>query len=272
MPTIVVSKKDIAGMTILSQLLKHFDFTEDGTFEGNQKYRIKDVELITINEDLIRADHLDSIETDLFIFGSRHRSESQHPSLLTHSTGNWSDEALFGGDPYELAIAPGFAIKEAYLELKTQKERLDIDFDVTLEVTHHGPTILSTPLVFIELGSNEIHWKNQAGAEAVARAIMRVAFSKNRYRTVIGFGGTHYCPNFNRLVLNTDIATSHIAPKYVLEKIDEMIEKAVARTMEKVELAVLDWKGMNSKQKSKVINKLESINLKYCKLTELLKK
>ena len=222
------------------------------------------------NKDLIYADHLDNLETDLFIFGSRHKSESQRPSLLVHSTGNWSNEALFGGNPFELAIAPGYAIKEALLELKNQRERLNLPFEVTLEVTHHGPTSLSKPLVFIELGSNETHWKNKLGAEAVANAIMKVAFSKNRFKTAIGFGGTHYCPNFNRLIFNSNIATSHIAPKYALENIEQMIEKTVTRTLEKIELAILDWKGMNSKQKNKIMDALKSINLNFYKLNELL--
>ncbi len=272
MPAIVISKQDLAGQTILGQLLKHYKFNENGKFEGNPKYRIRNIDLIITNKRLIFCDHLDKFETDLFIFGSKHKSESQRPSLLTHSTGNWSNEALFGGNPHQLAIAPAFAIKDALLELKIQQEELDLsDFEVSLEVTHHGPTNLSTPLVFIELGSNEEHWRNEVGAEAVANAIMKVASSKNSYKTVIGFGGTHYCPNFNRLIYNSDVATSHIAPKYALDNIDQMVKRAIERTMEKVELAVLDWKGMNSHQKNNVKNKLEEIDLEFCKLNELIK-
>lgn len=271
-PIIVISKQDMAGQTILDQLLKHFNFIEEGSFEGNPKYGFKNIELIITNKDLIYCDQLDKFDTDLFIFGSRHKSESERPSLLVHSTGNWSNEAIFGGNSYELAIAPAFAIKDALLELKNQQEKLNLtrDFDVTMEVSHHGPTNLSKPLVFIELGSNESHWKNEFGAEAVAMAIMKVAFSENRYKTAIGLGGTHYCPNFNRLIFDTDIATSHIVPKYFLDEIDHMIEKAVNRTMENVEMAILDWKGMNSKQKNKITNFLESINLKYFKLNEII--
>ncbi|MFX1452571.1 MAG: D-aminoacyl-tRNA deacylase [Promethearchaeota archaeon] len=272
MPTIVISKQDLAGQTILGQLLKHYNFDEDGKFEGNPRYRIKNIDLIVTNERLIFCNHLDEIKTDLFIFGSKHKSESERPSLLTHSTGNWSDEAIFGGNPHELAIAPAFAIREALLELKIQQEKLNLsNFEVAMEVSHHGPTNLTTPLVFIELGSNETHWKNELGAKAVARAIMRVAFSKNRYKTVIGFGGTHYCPNFNRLIYNSDVATSHIAPKYVLDNIDKMVEQAIERTMENVKLAVLDWKGMSSKQKNKIKTILETIDLEYCKVNELYK-
>ena len=271
MPIIVISKQDLAGKTILKQILKLFEFTESGQFENNPKYKLKDIELIITNRDLIYCDHLDKhFKTDLFIFGSRHKSESQRPGLLVHSTGNWSDEAKFGGNPYELAIAPAYAIKEALLELKLQQNRLNLPFDVTLEVSHHGPTNLTIPLVFIELGSNEEHWKHELGAEAVARAIMKVAVSKNRYKTVIGFGGTHYCPNFNRLVYDSELATSHITPKYFLENIDQMVEKAVKRTMESVTLAALDWKGMTSKHKEKVISNLEKIGLEYCKLKDLI--
>ncbi|MHA1381386.1 MAG: D-aminoacyl-tRNA deacylase [Candidatus Helarchaeota archaeon] len=269
MPIIVVSNEDLAGQTILGQLLEHFNFIEVGEFEGNPKYKKNGIDLIITNKKLIYSDHLNCLETDLFIFGSKHKSESERPSLLAHPTGNWTKEAAFGGNPKELAIAPAFAIKEAVIELRNQKEKLNLPFDVTMEVSHHGPTNLTKPLVFIELGSNEKHWKNELGAEAVAKTIMKVASSKNRYKTVIGFGGTHYCPNFNRLIFNTDFAASHIAPKYVLDNIDDMINEAIEKTMENVEMAVLDWKGMNSKQKKLVINKLKNIDLKFCKINEL---
>ena len=65
------------------------------------------------------------------------------------------------------------------------------------------------------------------------------------YKTAIGIGGPHYCNNFNKILLRTDTAISHIRPKYLLEKLDEeLIKQSVQKTVEKVDFVLLDWKGL----------------------------
>ncbi len=275
-PTIIISQEDLAGKTIKKQLLKLFNFQKRGTFDENPIYQFKEIDLVTIKERTIFANHLDEhFKTDLYIFGSKHKSESGKPSLLTHCTGNWSTDTTFGGEPKDVAVAPAFAMKEALKEITRLKEEKGLIFDTTLEVTHHGPTNLTTPLVFVELGSNESNWQDTQGAEVVARAIMKVAdaaLEKKRYPTGIGFGGMHYCPNFNKLVLNTEYALSHIIPKYHLDAVDEKtIKKAIERTVEPVEFAVLDNKGMNGAQKAKITEILNRLDVPIKRVKQLLK-
>jgi D-aminoacyl-tRNA deacylase len=267
MPVIVTSEKDMASLNIKNRLLELYDFTETGDFfENSPIYKFADILLITTVKDLIYADHLEeNIKADLFVFASRHKSVSGTPALLVHSPGNWTDEALYGGNPRELSVAPPQAIKEALIELANQKEKLDLNkYDVTLEVTHHGPTSMNTPLVFVELGSSEREWKDPVAAEAVAHACIKAAKSLDKmYKIGVGFGGPHYAPQFTKVVLFSEFAVGHIIPNHVFDKIDrDMVVKAVERTSGEVEYALLDWKGLKKNHKDFLIPILEELGLK----------
>ena len=278
MSIIVTSSTSIAGRTLHTQFIEHYSFEKTGEyFENNPiyEYQTQDrlIKLLITSRKSIEADHLNEFTTDLFIFASKHESAAKIPALLTHSTGNWTMEAKFGGLPNELGIAPAFAIKEALLELHNQKKQLDLEqYDVSLEVSHHGPTNLNAPLVFIEVGSTPDQWSDKKAVEAVVHATMRVASTNKRYKSVIGVGGGHYAPEFNHLLLKTEYAISHIAPKYVLETINEnMIKKAIDRSFEKVELCVLDWKGMKSQHRETLLQILEELHLPFAKVRKLLR-
>ena len=278
MTIIVTSSASIAGRTLHEQFIEHYTFDKTGKFFENNpiyEYQTQDkvIKLLITNREIIEADHLNEFTTDLFIFASKHESVAKVPALLTHSTGNWTMEAKFGGLPNELGIAPAFAIKEALLELHNQKKQLDLEqYNVSLEVSHHGPTNLNAPLVFIEVGSTPDQWSDKKAVEAVVHATMRVASTRNRYKTVIGIGGGHYAPEFNHLLLKTEYAISHIVPKYVLDSIDEnMIKQAVERSFEKVELCAMDWKGMKSIHRKTILQILEKLNLPAIKLRKLMR-
>ncbi|MHA1270222.1 MAG: D-aminoacyl-tRNA deacylase [Candidatus Helarchaeota archaeon] len=273
MPDIICSTQDLASQTIFQQLISNYDFDKTNEkFEDNSIYTKDQVKLITTNKRLIYSEHLDILNSDLLIFASRHKSESGKPSLLVHCTGNWNDKAEFGGRPREIAMSSGSTIKIALIELKKQKMELHLDrFDVNLEVTHHGPTQLETPLVFIELGSTPEDWKDANGALAVAHAIMRVAESKDTFRNFIGIGGPHYAQKFSSLVINPnlDFTLSHIIPKYIIDFIDkEMLIKCIRRSKEPVEGFVLDWKGLNSHQRYKLINIIELLRYDYKRIRD----
>ncbi|MBD3230341.1 MAG: hypothetical protein GF329_19335 [Candidatus Lokiarchaeota archaeon] len=270
MPDIIFSTQDTASSTIFQQMMENFEFVEmDKKFEGNKIFVKDNIKLITTTKKLIYSEHLDVLNSDLLIFASRHKSESGKPSLLAHCTGNWGDKAAFGGNPMELGMSRGSAIKTALIELKKQKKALGLDkFDVSMEVSHHGPTQLKTPLVFVELGSTQKEWKNQIGGLAVARSIMKVAITKKEYKNYIGIGGPHYARKFNKLVMDAgkNIAISHIIPKYMLNYITEgIILESIERSVEKVEKFIFDWKGMKSDQRKRAISIIESMNYEYQK-------
>jgi D-tyrosyl-tRNA(Tyr) deacylase len=51
------------------------------------------------------------------------------------------------------------------------KETLNLDYEVSFECTHHGPS-LNVPTMFVELGSSFQQWSDLKGAEAVAYSAM----------------------------------------------------------------------------------------------------
>ncbi len=266
MRVLVTSEKDIASLTIKSVLESEYGFSSNGgTFEKNPILALNESTiLITTNRDMIFCDHLEKhFAAEVFIFCSRHRAESAKPSLLVHSTGNLGPEALFGGNPYELSISAPSLVAAALRRLSIEQvERNLTDFDVSLEVTHHGPTSLNVPLVFVELGSTEEYWVHREGARAVAAAIMECIREPMQTESVIGFGGTHYASKFNKLVLEKGYKIGHIAPKYSINELNlDIVKQMVARTTGVVKKAIVDWKGMNAENKEHVFPLLDELKL-----------
>jgi D-aminoacyl-tRNA deacylase len=277
MPVIVVSNEDLAGLNIKRQLLASGKFKEtEKKFEGNVIYeeaKMK-IPLITINRRLIEANHLDqAFKTDLFLFASKHKSESEKPALLVHAPGNWTDDVSFGGNPKELAHTSAVIIKQILKELTREHDAHQLDYDVTSEVSHHGPTNLESPCVFVELGSNETYWQDPLGGKIVAETILKVLtepFQRLNLKYAIGFGGPHYASNFNRIQLSTDFAVSHIAPKHVLDNITEdLVMQSISKTKEKVKYAILDWKGMVKPQRDKIIAILQKLNIEIVRVQKI---
>ncbi len=266
MRILVTSEKDIASQTIRNVLIEEHRFRETGdTFESNPILSLDEsILLITSTRDMIFCNHLEShFNAEVFIFCSRHRAESGQPALLVHSTGNLGQEALFGGNPQQLSVSTASLVAVALKRLyKEQADRRLDAFDVTMEVTHHGPTTMNTPLLFIELGSDEAHWRHEEGARAVAAAALDCAREPFAEDAVIGFGGTHYASKFNKLVLERDLHVGHMAPKYAIPGLTrDVVLQMMNRSRETVKTAIIDWKGTNAEQKAYLLPILESLGL-----------
>ena len=268
------STQDLAAQTIKQCLLKEYPFTDTSTtFDSFPIYQLGQLTLVTLQQDSIHAENLEQhFSADLFIFASRHKSAAFQPALLTHVPGNW-EKADLGGKPSSLCVAPAIALKVALQTLYTNREEFGLsEWACGLEVTHHGPFIESTPVLFIEIGSTEQEWQHIPAAHLVARSIIAVAqHSEQSYPVVLGFGGPHYCPAFTRLSLETKYAVGHIVPKYHLDKINEsLLQHAIQRSSPPPVCAALDWKGMKSDQRNQVLSLLESLNLEAKRVRTLL--
>ena len=217
-----------------------------------------------------------NLKPDILIFASRHTSKTARPALLIHTTGNWTNKADFGGKPRDLSKTSALFHKAGFVSLKEQITLLnDPIFSLDIEVTHHGPTTLEIPLIFIELGSSKQEWIIDEAGELVANAILKSIFKylnlkeDNDQQVGLGFGGTHYAPNFNRLVTNNDVAMSFICPKYYIQELDEkLIELMINNTLEKVDYFIIDWKGTNSEDKKHLIPLLEKFKIPIKKSKE----
>ena len=268
------SVQDLAAQTIKQCLLDEYPFTDTGkTFEAFPIYQLGKLSLVTLQQDSIYAENLDQhFSADLYIFASRHKSAAFRPALLTHVPGNWGTADL-GGKDSMLCIAPAIALKVALQTLYSGRNQFGLsDWACGLEVTHHGPFVDSTPVLFIEIGSTEQEWQHIPAAQLIARSIMAVVqHSEQTYPVVLGFGGPHYCPAFTRLSLETEYAVGHIIPKYHLDVIDKsLLQHAIQRSAPAPMYAALDWKGMKGDQRNQVLSLLKSLNLEAKRVRNLL--
>jgi D-aminoacyl-tRNA deacylase len=271
---IVASSKDIASLNIKEQILSHYPFHETAQlFEQNPTFAAdingKKVNLMTLNEELVQTQDLPDKFSDanLIVFISRHSSQSGKPTLSVHTPGNFGNAEL-GGLPRKLSVSPASAMQNALKALMYRKEALNLGYEVSFECTHHGPS-LNVPTMFVELGSSAAQWSDLKAAEAVAHsAISAIAnFSAPTISAVLGIGGTHYNQKFTLMALMGEAAFGHMIPKYAISLVDaEMLSQCVERTLEKVPLAILDWKGIKSEDKPNLLLALETVGLPFMKV------
>jgi len=266
---IVASNKDNASLNISKQILRSFSFKKTlENFQGNNVYEAEvegiSAKLVTLNEELVFAQNLTNFfkEIELVIFLSRHSSLSGTPTLSVHTPGNLG-KAELGGLPRSLSISPATAMKECLKAMAQLKDEMRLSYEVSYECTHHGPS-LDAPAMFAELGSSQTQWNDQKAAEVVAHATMKAIsnFGKMEARAALGIGGPHYNMKFTRMALESEIAFGHIIPKYAIPYIDnEIVKQCVDKTLEKVEFAILDWKGIKGEYKTTLIKMLENVGL-----------
>lgn len=277
---IIITTPNFAGLNIKENILELCDFSETGEEYAGYPVFVKDnTTLYTTDENCLLMENLqDKISADLFIMPTIHRSEANKKTISCHTQGNWDKAGEeFGGIQKNLSFAPAFYLKKAFLELVSVQEEMQIDYEPTLECTHHGPQIES-PTLFIEIGSTETEWKDKNAGKAIAKVIIKLmefdADNKDNneeWRSAIGIGGPHYCNKFNKVMERTDIAVGHVCPKYMLEIVDkDMIKQAFDKTVPKPEFALFDWKGLGQfKEKMKRI--LEELDIPYERTEQILK-
>ncbi len=222
MIAIVESRADRASEHVCTFLreLADWERLEDDTRPdaegGGRWYRTEGAELRSFDDfhlDLERPVEAFDCDPDLLVFASRHSGDTG-PLLTGHFTGNFGP-AEYGGDDHALAGACPNALVRL---LEAFDEYAPEGYDVGMECTHHGPTDVGVPSLFAELGSDDEQWDDPDGAEAVARAILALrGVSPHRDRQLVGFGGTHYVPRFERIVRETSWAVGHVGSEWALE-------------------------------------------------------
>lgn len=262
----IASTKDTAGMNIAKKLMDHYNFEKlSETFHKNPVYsktfQNKEIKLLFVNTEIVDTQFIgDLFNPQLIVFLSRHSSAMGIPTLSVHTPGNLA-EAEFGGTPRRVSISPAGAMKNALLEMAKLRDERELNYEVSYECTHHGPS-LDVPTMFAELGSSPKQWKDMRAAEVVAHAAMAAVSRRSSYSAVLGIGGPHYNAKFTKIALSTPRAFGHVIPKYALPKVDvEIIKQCVERTVETVDSTVLDWKGIKGAYKSKIVAALEELGV-----------
>ncbi|GAG09054.1 unnamed protein product, partial [marine sediment metagenome] len=254
--------------TQLSQFRENPMLSAMKTDTSGYDFYLRDEEIIS-DENL---NHEKINQYDFIIFASKHQSEKKEKSLCVHAPGNWRN-AEFGGEAGKICHTSALFQKKVFEKLKSNSQKFNLkDYNITLECTHHGP-LIEKPCIFIEIGSTEAEWRDTKASFVVAKTISEVIkkFRENKYAEVaIGIGGPHYCPNFNKIQLNSNIALSHIIPQYSLPLTEEMIQEALDKTQEEVDFALLDFKGLgNSEQRKEVTDVLDKLYINYKKTSDI---
>lgn len=265
---IICSTADKASQNIKNNLLALRKW-EPINSEDFSVFEFRNFRIIEIKEPLIYQDDIDKklinagFPAALMIFASKHRSKDGRAILTVHSTGN-VNEAKFGGARKRLAVAAPQAVRSLLrsLSILTENE----EYAVTLECTHHGPSALDIPSVFIEIGSEEKHWVDEAAGRSVANAILMLKESDSP--VAVGFGGTHYAPRQTALIFETDVTFGHIFPNHALDDLDEsMIRQAFVKS--NADFAYFDRKAMKAQQREKLRDMVESAGFEVLKESDI---
>ncbi len=262
---IVASQDDAASLNIATYLLQHYPFTETSErYEGRPLYRWqrhdKDIRLLTVTGELAyRQDLTALLDVDLLVFVSRHESLDHKPIFSVHVPGNFST-AEFGGLSHTISLAPANAMRAALREMAAQQTRLGLtDFTVYYEGTHHGPS-LSTPTLFVEIGSTLAEWTNPVAGDVVAHAALAAIENEAPVEAAVGLGGSHCNRRLTSISLASDIAFGHIVPAYAFKWLTpELLYQCVSRTLESNPLLVLDWKGIDGKDRGLLQQVLDAV-------------
>ena len=246
---IVASKKDAAGINITTQLSQF----------GDYHFYLPEEEIIyTENLDLEKINQYDFI-----IFASRHQSEKPSKTLSIHAPGN-PRGAAFGGIPGKFSKTSALFMKQAFIKLKENAKESGLKYEITMECTHHGP-LIEKPCMFIEIGSGENEWNDRRAGFVIAKTISEVIkeFKENPYNEIaIAIGGPHYCPVFNKIQVDSNVAIGHVIPQYSLPLTEEMVREALNKTEEEIDIIVIDWKGIgNSEQRQQAMSVLNKFYL-----------
>ena len=258
MELLVAYQDDPAGHNMAKFLSK--EMTKEGDV-----FRGKFYDLLIIPTPAISADWLEEkYDYDGFIFLSKHAAESGVLALTCHSTGNFS-EAKFGGNERQVAI-PHPDIQKAYLQTLKKNQSKFSEFQITIEATHHGPTALGKPAIFIEIGTTEKQWNDVSLCNSVATLVDEVLRQPiNKNPVAICFGGTHYPSKFTKELLEGKHALGTVIPKHALDNLDDELFSHILLRNNMAKTALLDWTGLGQ-NKQKVLDLLDSTDLEVIKL------
>jgi D-aminoacyl-tRNA deacylase len=268
---IIASKKDAAGIAITTNLSQ---FRKNPVLSSMEKDSIG-FDFYLIDKEIIYTENLNLEKInkyDLIIFASKHESAKKEKSLSIHAPGNWR-KAEMGGEEEKVCPSSALFQKALFENLKSNAKKFGLEgYEITLECTHHGP-LIDKPCVFIEIGSTEKEWADRKAAFVISKTISETLeeFKENDCREIaVGIGGPHYCPTFNKIQLNSNVALSHIIPQYSLPLTENMVREAIAKTKEEIDFFLLDWKGLgNSEQRKQVTDILDKIRVPYKRTSDI---
>ncbi len=225
---------------------------------------------MTLKDSHLNRDHLDvevrealDLEPELVVYASKHRSESGMKSLTAHPMGNFGEAGL-GGVANKLVPTAPHWMTEALRRLKTRSSGLE--YAVSFEATHHGP-YLETPAFYIEVGSDEVAWEDDAATSAIAAVLAEL--EPKEYPVAVGVGGGHYLPRITDIALSRQISFGHLIPSYALKGLDESTFSQALERSPDVSLAYVHRKAVKGEMLRRLERMVDSQGLRIVQESEL---
>ena len=260
---LIVSRKDQASVNMLNILLKNYNFRPySESTDKETYYKYKNIELIVLNEEMIYCNYLEKIcKSERIIFLSKHQSKSGKPTLTAHFLGNPSNEAPYGGEKMQIAPTCPNLLKNYIINLEKQKNNL-VNYEISLEATHHGPTNISKPCLFIEIGSQIKQWQDDNAANIVVNTIMESIENENDGNKIgFGLGGPHYSKKFTELLLKSEYSIAGYISRHYIEYFNqELLFQILNKCEQNIKYVIIDKKGLG-KEKKRIINLLKENEL-----------
>lgn len=265
---LLTSTKDEASASIAKGLLKNHGFeSTEIALMGRPVYQKGSLLLVTVETELVEPPDLDAyFNPQAYVFLSRHWAESGIPSLTVHTTGNFTEKPVLGGKPKEVGFVNPDLLKNYILALSKRREEVK-GYEITIEATHHGPTSLKRPVLFVELGSSERNWGDEVAGEVVGDALMESLTEGRTWEKVsLAFGGTHYPAKFNKMLIESETSLSAIVPKHSLDGVDSaMFGQIIQKTTKFPRMVTVDWKGLGQ-HKEKILALADQFALEVVRL------
>ena len=236
---LLASTEDPASMNILSELMAMEGWQESRDFDHGRvsSHSSGSVEVLIIDGLHIWADGIDATHSlltgsnvDEVLVLSRHVSASETPALTLHAIGVPGEfphgrKGRSGGIT-GTAVPPSPRFGELFRNMCriAKEDNLENDYDLTLEATHHGPT-LGTPTLYLEIGSTIEQWGDARAARVWSKTIalclgMTELNEKKDWdgsgRVMIGLGGGHYAPRHKAVISDSDVWVGHILANYAI--------------------------------------------------------
>lgn len=272
MQLLVASRQDPAGYNMALALTSY-------TSQANLNfYKGKLYDLLLLDDLAIYADWIEKQYAgyDGYVFLSKHVSASGTPALTSHSTGNFTT-AKFGGKDRHVTI-PHAYLHKIYMRNLWNIHYQFAGFDITIEATHHGPTMIDKPLLFIEIGSTKQQWHNYSLCSKIAHLVnytleeyynyqQYTLTNKNEsgFPIAICFGGTHYSKKFTDELIHGKYAVGTVIAKHSLEFLDKVMLDHIMSRNPDAKVALVDWSGLG-KEKENVIGLIRDTPLELVKL------
>ena len=235
---LLASQEDPASLNILSEVMEieGWGGIEEMPHGKVSRHDSGEAEVLLIEGLHIWADGIDlehesvtGYDVEDVLVLSRHVSASETPALTLHAIGvpgeiPHGNIARSGGITGKV-VPPSTMFAHLFRTMSriAKENKLDQEYDITLEATHHGP-LLDKPTLYVEIGSTLDRWEDIRAARVWAKTISQCLGLESEKslrwsgsgEVMLGLGGGHYAPRHKAVISETEVWVGHILANYAL--------------------------------------------------------